>query len=202
MTQKILGNMKKGLAFVLSAPAGSGKNTLLYRMMGEYACIQESVSCTTRPPRDGEIDGIHYYFISKEEFQKKIAADEFLEYAQVFGDHYYGSLREEVVSKTGKGNHVFMVIDVQGAMKIKKSYPEAIFVFISPPSIEELRKRLEARHTEDQDKIERRLREAQTEMEAIKYFDYNIINDDLEVAYAIFKSIVVAEEYKVRKNKH
>ncbi|MGM0439743.1 MAG: guanylate kinase [Chlamydiota bacterium] len=198
MSQKLLGNLDQGIAFVLSAPAGTGKNTLLYRLMDEYDCVQESVSCTTRPKRPGEIDGVHYNFLSREDFENKIVAREFLEYAQVFGKHYYGTLREEVLRKTRQGKHVFMVIDVKGAQQVRERFPQAVFVFISPPSLEEARRRLEGRHTEPSEVIDKRIKEAFHEMKFVVDYDYNILNDDLEVAYQVFKSVVVAEEYKIR----
>ncbi len=192
-----MGNKDKGLLFVISAPAGTGKSTLVEMILAEFADdIAESCSATTREPRPGEVIGKHYDFISTQEFEQKIEAGEFLEYARVFGNDY-GTRKEEVAQLQAQGKHVVLVIDTQGAMKIKSQVP-GVYIFISPPSFEELRRRLFKRRTESEDKIQERLLWAKQEMALADQYDYQIINDDLEITYQILRSIFVAEEHKRR----
>lgn len=192
-----LGHLPEGLVFVISAPAGTGKSTLAHRLCESFAPhIVESTSCTTRSPRKKEVPGRDYHFLLKEEFVKKIENQEFLEYAEVFG-HYYGTLKSDVEKVIRQGKHVILVIDTQGALKLKEFF-KAIFVFIVPPSLEELERRLRQRKTESEEIIKERLNWAQTEIEQAEKYDYFIVNDDLEIALEILKSIVVAEEYKNR----
>lgn len=187
----------KGLVFVLSAPAGTGKTTLIRMLQKELSNVSTSISCTTRPPRPQERDGVDYHFISKEEFQKKLRADDFLEHAVVF-DYDYGTSKKMVEALQAEGKHVFLVIDTQGAMQIKKKI-SAIFIFLSPPSLRELRSRLEKRQTESQEVIEKRIAWAEHEMEMIPEYDYVITNEELHIAYDVLRSIVFAEEHRVRK---
>jgi guanylate kinase len=197
--QKLLGNHKQGLVFVLSAPAGTGKTTLVRMLSQEFSCIIESISCTTRQPRPGEKEGEDYHFISQKEFEKKIQEGDFLEYAEVFGYHYGTSL-SFVRKQQNLGKHVFLVIDTQGAMHLKEKQFPAIYIFLSPPSLEALKERLVKRQTETQEGINKRLSWAQTELAMMKNYDYHIVNDYLEQAYAILRSIVIAEEHRVRPN--
>jgi guanylate kinase len=193
---KILGNLDKGLIFIISAPAGTGKTTLVGILKKEFPCIIESISYTTRKPRSNEINGRDYFFISDEEFKAKIKKREFLEYSEVFGS-YYGTSKDFVFQQQEKGNHVILVIDTQGAKKLKKY--NFISIFISPPTIKELQYRLHARKSETEKMIQNRLSFAQKEIdESIKY-DYHVINDELDTAYQVIKSILIAEEHKVRK---
>jgi guanylate kinase len=199
MVAKILGNLPRGLVFVISAPAGTGKTTLVRMLLHEFDCIAESVSCTTRKVRPGEIPGRDYIFLSDQEFEAKKSAGDFLEFAEVFG-HQYGTSREYVTKNLAAGKHVFLVIDTQGAVKIKQQNFPAIYVFLSPPSLEELKQRLCKRQTECPDTIEKRLSRAEEEMEMARHYDYHIINDNLDNAYTILKSIVIAEEHRVRSS--
>lgn len=198
MGQKLLGNMPQGLVFVLSAPAGTGKTTLVRMLIRDFDCIAESVSCTTRSIRPGEVAGKDYYFLSQEEFEEKIRSGDFLEYAQVFGN-YYGTSKAYVQEQQQAGKHVFLIIDTQGAMQLRKKQFPAVYVFLSPPSLEELKGRLEKRQTETSEVIAERLSWAQEELERMQDYDYHIINDELEEAYTILRSIVIAEEHKVRR---
>src|ERR1700722_6549145 len=198
MTQKLLGNISKGFVFVISAPAGTGKTTLVRMLAQEFPCIYESVSCTTRPPRSGEVDGKDYYFLSKKEFEEKVSQGDFLEYAEVFGYHY-GTSRSHVFEQQEMGKHVFLVIDTQGAMQLKKKRFSAVYIFLSPPSIEELRERLVKRQTENMEEIEKRLSWPNAEIEMMQNYDYHIINDNLAQAYIILRSIVIAEEHRILK---
>lgn len=189
--------MKKGILFVVSAPAGTGKTTLVRMLLDEFhSRVVESVSYTTRFPRPNEVAGRDYHFISNEEFQKKIAEGEFLEYAQVFGQ-YYGTSRKAVEAQQGKGKHVILVIDTQGALQLKDKL-EAVFIFISPPSLEELKSRLHRRKSESDEAIEHRLSWAEKEMALSGRYCYHIVNDHLKAAYEALRSILIAEEHKNR----
>jgi guanylate kinase len=197
VSQKLLGNLSEGLIFILSAPAGTGKTTLVRMLISEFDCIAESVSCTTRALRSGEIAGRDYYFLTHEEFQAKIQSGDFLEYAEVFGE-YYGTSLAYVLAQQKAGKHVFLVIDTQGAMQLKKREFPAVYVFLSPPSLNELKERLQKRQTESQEVIARRLSWAEQELEMVRYYDYHLVNDELTGAYAILRSIVIAEEHRVK----
>lgn len=197
MTNQLLGNLKKGLLFILSAPAGTGKTTLTQMLAEEFPMVAISVSCTTRAPRPGEIPGVHYHFLTEDEFKKHIHAGEFLEYVELYGD-YYGTLRPWLEEQLENGKHVFLVIDTQGAVQLKTKKQEAKYIFVSPPSIEELERRLRARKTEPQSVIDKRLDWAKHEISMKKIYDYLIINDNLLVAYQILRSIVIAEEHRLR----
>ncbi len=198
MSEKILGHLKQGLVFVLSAPSGTGKTTLVRMLTQESPHIVESVSSTTRAPRKGEVEGKDYFFVSEETFKKKIAEDSFLEYAVVFGN-YYGTLKEHVTTEQKQGKHVVLVIDTQGVIHLRKHQFEATYIFLSPPSTRELKSRLLARETDSEETIEKRLAWAQEEMNRIAYYDYHIVNDRLDNAYVILKSIIIAEEYRRRE---
>ena len=188
--------MKQGLLFVVSAPAGTGKTTLVKMLKEEFPHVVDSISFTTRSPRASEVPGRDYHFITDAEFEKKIAAKEFLEYAEVF-HHYYGTSKKMVESEQKKGHHVCLVIDTQGAMQLKGKI-EAVFIFISPPSIEELRARLYRRKSETEEAIQTRLSWAENEMALAPKYDYHIINDNLKTAYDALRSILIAEEHKNR----
>ncbi len=193
---KLLGNLEKGLVFVISAPAGTGKTTLAQMLAKEFSCVTPSISCTTRKPRAGEKEGEHYIFLSVAEFEKRIAAHEFLEYVQLYGD-YYGTCQKWVQEQQDQGKHVLLTIDTQGALQLKGHYP-AVFIFIKPPSLGELKKRLIFRQTENKERIEERLAWAEKEIEASLQYDYNIVNDNLTVAYEILRSILIAEEHRAK----
>jgi len=184
----------KGLLFIVSAPAGTGKTTLVSMLVEEFSNVTRSISYTTRQKRPDEVDGKDYFFIGQEEFQKRAQKGEFLEYAEVF-DNYYGTSKKFVEEKRSLGKHVVLVIDTQGAMKLR-DYEDAIFIFVRPPSMDEQRKRLQKRHTESSDAIEKRLSWAQDELQVAKDYDYQVINDDLKVAYEVLKSIIIAEEHR------
>ncbi len=193
---KLLGNVKEGLAFVISAPAGTGKTTLVQKLVNEFPCLMSSVSYTTRQPRSGEVPGHDYVFLSREEFEKKIAAREFLEYVQLYGA-YYGTSQQWVRDQRKQGKHVLLTIDTQGALQLKEHY-SAVLIFIMPPSLEELKNRLVRRKTETEEVIEKRLAVAQKEIETAQHYDYIIVNDDLDVAYQVLRSIIIAEEHRLR----
>ncbi|MCH9614027.1 MAG: Guanylate kinase [Chlamydiia bacterium] len=191
----LLGNHKNGIAFVISAPAGTGKTTLAKMLYKEFkGVVVPSVSCTTRKPREGEVDGVDYFFLTREVFEKKLAAGEFLEHADVFGE-YYGTLHSVVEDQLMEGKHVVMVIDTQGALQIREAI-ESTLIFITPPSLSELKKRLSGRGSETEESLQKRLSWAAEEIEKSKNYDYLLVNDDLEIAYSVLKSILVGEEHR------
>ncbi len=186
--------MNKGRLIVFSAPSGCGKGTMLAQILknGNYHC---SVSATTRQPRENEKDGVNYYFISNEEFEQKIKEDAFLEYAG-YCNHYYGTLLSEVDDYLEKGTDVILEIEVQGAMKVMQKRPEAVSVFVMPPSIKELRRRLKKRGTETDEVIEKRISEATSEIAQAGKYDYIIVNNVLEDAVDDFCAVMRAERLK------
>jgi len=190
--------MNKGRLFVISGPSGTGKGTICKELIKDDK-IRLSVSMTTRNPREGEVHGVSYYFATKEEFLHKIEAGGFLEYAEVFGN-YYGTPKMEVLELLDEGIDVLLEIDVQGALQIKEVYPEAVLVFILPPSMEELRARLTGRGTETQDVVERRLGEAAKEISYVKQYDYAVINDDLNEAIENVKTVIKASHFGVTQS--
>ena len=188
---------RPGELFIVSGPSGVGKGTICRRLIEEKKDIVLSVSATTRAQREGEVEGVNYYFMDKEDFEKIIAEDGFLEYAEVFGN-YYGTPRKMVEEQLSQGNDVLLEIDVQGAMKVKEVCPEGIFIFILPPNLAELRNRLEKRGTDSQEVIEKRLSLAIEEIRQMFGYDYFVVNDDLEEAVAKVHDIVSAEHARVQ----
>jgi len=188
-------NSAKGKIFVISGPSGVGKGSLLKMLLDRYPEFLLSVSATTRKPRLGEIDGINYFFISKEKFQESVKKGEFLEWAQ-FADNYYGTFKSTVEKALLEGKNVALEIEVQGAMQIKEKMPDAVLIFISPPSLEELESRLTGRNTEDEEVIRKRLSIVESEFAKRHYFDYEVINDNLDHALEKLESIILAEGAK------
>ena len=184
-----------GKLFILSGPSGAGKGTICKALLAETG-LELSVSMTTRNPRAGETEGESYYFVSKEEFLRKIEASGFLEYAEVYGN-FYGTPKQPVIDKLSAGTDVVLEIDMQGALKVKENYPDGVFIFILPPSMSELRKRLTGRGTETAEAIEMRLGETLKELSYIDKYDYCVVNGQLEEAVARVKAIVVAEHSRV-----
>ena len=181
----------RGKFIVISGPSGVGKGTICNKLFKEINAWY-SVSTTTRSPREGEVDGVNYYFISKEEFEEKIKNNEFLEY-NIYNNNYYGTSKKVVLEKMEEGINVFSEIDVNGAHNIKKIFPDALLIYIAPPSMDVLRERLIARGTEDMEKINQRLEIAKKELEEISFYDYVVVNDDLEKATKEVKDIILKE---------
>ena len=194
--QKLLGNLSYGHTFVVSAPAGTGKTTLVGMLVREFDCVKMSISSTTRAPRKHEVDGLHYHFLTEAEFNEGIAKGQFLEHVTLFG-YQYGTSLQEIEEIKKRGNHVVLVIDTQGALQLKGKIP-AIFIFLTPPSLEELRDRLVKRGTDTSIQIEERLSWARKELSLIKEYDYHIVNANLQTAYEVLRSIIIAEEHKIR----
>ena len=173
--------MAEGSLYVISGPSGAGKGTLVERILDGHPDITLSISATTRQPREGEVDGVHYHFMSVDEFEDVIARDGFIEWAQVHSN-YYGTPLAPIEQHLAAGDTVLLEIDVQGAFQVFDKLPQAKLVFIAPPSIEELERRLRGRGTETEEVIAQRLANAKGEMDASKDYDFVIVNDDLERA--------------------
>lgn len=185
----------KGELFVISGPSGTGKGTICKKLIEDEE-IFLSVSATTREPRPGEVDGESYYFMDKDTFVDMINSGGFLEHAVVY-DHYYGTPKQRVLEKLEAGIDVILEIDIQGAMNVKKSFPEGIFIFILPPSLKVLRELLTARGTDAPDVIEKRLSKTVSEIKQIGNYDYYVVNDDLDTAVERTRAIIDAERSRV-----
>ncbi|MCA0388935.1 MAG: guanylate kinase [Bacteroidetes bacterium] len=169
----------RGKIYVISAPSGTGKTTIIKRIKEIRPEIRFSISAATRNPRGIEVNGKDYYFLSKDDFMKKVEAGEFVEWEEVFGN-YYGTLKSELVDTVEKGEDVILEIDVKGALNIKQQFPESVLVFLLPPSIEELVARLTGRNTEKQEELEKRIARAELEFSFREQFDHCVVNNDLE----------------------
>ncbi len=184
----------RNVVVVLSGPSGVGKGTIVKKLCEDNSDIFLSISATTRAPRRGEKDGKEYYFISKEEFLKRIKEDGFLEYSNHF-ENYYGTPKNEVINKLATSD-VILEIDVNGGLKVKENFSEAVLIMIAPPSIQAVKERLIKRNTESIEKIEERLSRLEYELEKKKYYDYTVINDNLERAVLEVKEIIKKEKSK------
>lgn len=183
---------QRGALFVVTGASGTGKTTLVREALANVPGIGWSVSATTRAPRTGEVDGHDYHFVSKESFERKLERGELLEWAEVYGN-YYGTLRAPVDQALARGESILLEIDVQGARQVRKAAPESILIFVLPPSIDALEKRLIGRATDDQATIARRVAEARQQLQGVGEFDYVVINDVLASAHHRFQAVLVAE---------
>lgn len=192
--------MGKGLLIVLSGPSGAGKGTVCKALLAKHPDVALSISCTTRLPRANEKEGVNYFFKSQEEFLSLIQQDEFLEHACVYGN-YYGTPKSFVAQKLDSGSDVMLEIDVQGALKAKKIFPDGVLIFLVPPSMEELERRIRGRATESEAQIQTRLGKAKSEMAQVDRYDYVIVNDRIERVVDEIESIIEAEKLKVKRAK-
>lgn len=192
--------MTRGLLLVISGPSGSGKGTVCSRISQKNSDIYYSISVTTRKPRVGEKDGDNYFFLSEEAFMNLKEEGALLEWACVYGN-YYGTPSRKVEEKRNEGKDVILEIDTQGAIQVRRSIKDGVFIFLLPPSMGELWKRIKNRGTDSEETIKKRLRCAYTEIEEIKNYDYVVVNDDLEKAVDCIESIMKAEKCRVSRNK-
>lgn len=192
--------MKKGVLLVVSAPAGCGKDTILEKVLERDNNIFYSVSATSRAMRPGEKDGVSYYFKTREEFEQMINSGELLEYTEYCGN-YYGTPKKAVIDMLEQGKDVVLKIEIEGAANVKKIFPEAVMVFILPPSMNELDRRLHKRGTEDEETIKKRLLTAKKELEAAQAYDFAIVNGDLDEAVDSFMSVVKGQRFTIDRMK-
>ncbi len=189
----------KGILIVVSGFSGAGKGTLMKQLVRSYENYALSISMTTRKPRPGEEEGREYFFVDREEFEDKIKSDGLIEYAN-YCEHYYGTPREYVERQLERGKDVILEIEIQGALKVKEKFPTALLLFVMPPSVAELKKRLEGRGTESKEVIEKRLKRACEEAEGIEQYDYIVINDELEECVKEMHSLIQAAHYAPFRN--
>ncbi len=185
-------NKMTGKLFILSGPSGVGKGTLRENALKNFSNLVYSISCTTREPREGETNGVEYRFISRDEFEQGINNNLFLEYARVH-ENYYGTLKSDVIQELESGKNVLLEIDVQGALQVREKMNDSILIFIAPPSIEELSRRLINRNTETQHDLNIRLANAAKELELANKYDYIVVNDDLDSASRKLQEIFINE---------
>lgn len=191
---------RKGILIIVSGFSGAGKGTLVKKLLEEYDDYALSISATTRQPRPGEEDGREYFFLQKEEFERKIAENGLIEYAP-YCDNYYGTPRAYVEQQLAAGKDVILEIEIQGALKVKKQYEGAVLLFVMPPSAEELRRRLVSRGTETAEVIDKRMRRAAQEAEGIEAYDYIVVNDDLETCVRQLHEIITAAHNTPDRNR-
>lgn len=182
--------MDKGILLIVSGLSGAGKGTICKRLMEKYPDYEFSISATTRAPREGEMHGREYFFLSKEEFETKIEKGQFLEYANYVGN-YYGTPKDWVDEKLAGGKNVILEIELQGAFQVREKIPEAVLIFIMPPDMEELKRRLIHRGTETEEQIEKRLSRAMEELEYVDQYDYVIVNEEVEKSVEMLHTIVL-----------
>ena len=191
---------RKGLLLVVSGPAGVGKGTLDRALMERNSRIKMSVSATTRAPRPGEIEGVHYFFKTEEDFKAMVDRGEFLEYMHIFGSNYYGTPRSFVEQQLANGYDVILEIDVNGAMNVKRAFPDAVLIFITAPSMSEIKSRLIGRGTETMEQVEKRFATAFEEIKMIPQYDYVVVNDVVDVAVHHMEAIMEAERCRTGRS--
>lgn len=190
--------VRKGMLLVISGPSGTGKGTLCERLLRSDPSIVFSVSATTRKPREGEIDGVHYHFIDDARYDQLLKEDAFLEHASVHG-HRYGTLRSQVEEGIEEGRNMLLDIDPQGALSVMEKKPDCVSIFILPPSYSALRTRLHTRNTEDPEEILRRLTNAYGELALLKHYQYALVNDQLDPAFERLRAIILAEKHRTTR---
>jgi len=193
-----MGFTRKGMLLIISGPSGTGKGTLVKKLMDSDPSICFSCSATTRPPRAEEIDGVHYHFISEDDFERLLSQDAFLEHAIVHG-HQYGTLKEEVRANLAQGKNVLLDIDPQGAISVMEQERDYVSIFMLPPTFRALKTRLHTRNTDDPAEIQRRLQNAREEVKTIGRYQYAVVNDDLDLAFVQLQSIVNAEKQRTHR---
>ena len=189
---------RKGMLLVVSGPSGTGKGTLCERLLRSDPTIMFGVSATTRKPREGEIDGVHYHFIDEERFDKMLAEKAFLEHATLHG-HRYGTPKDQVERAIEEGRNILLDIDPQGALSVMSAMPETVSIFILPPSYSALRERLHTRNTDDPDEILKRLSNAYGEVRLLKHYTYALVNDQLDQAFGMLSAIIMAEKHRTTR---
>lgn len=192
--------MTRGLLIVVSGASGTGKGTVCKKILADLPGVAYSISATTRAPRPGEVDGREYYFISRDEFKAWIDDGKFLEFAEVYGN-FYGTPLNKIEERLKRGEDILLEIDVQGALNVKRKMPEGVYIFLLPPSLEELKRRIEGRGTETPESLNRRLANAAAEIKIGLEYDYVVVNDSVDNAVAQIKSILAAERCKVERNR-
>lgn len=192
---------KKGVLLVISGPSGAGKGTICKALLDKYKDIYLSVSATTREPRAGEVHGVNYFFKTKEEFLQKVEEGDFLEHAEVYGN-YYGTPKSSVQKMLDEGRDVILEIDIQGALKVKENCEEGIFIFILPPSMEELKQRIIRRGSETPESLMTRFKSAYKEINYISKYNYAVVNDEVDVAVTKLEAIIAAEKCRVDRMKN
>ncbi|MBU5454013.1 guanylate kinase [Caproiciproducens sp. MSJ-32] len=190
----------KGVLIVISGPSGAGKGTICKKLIEKNKNIYLSVSATTRNPREGEIDGVNYYFLTKEEFERKVKENGFIEYAEVHGN-FYGTPRVNVNKMLEEGKDVILEIDIQGALQVKENFKEGVFIFILPPSMEELKRRIIKRGSETEESLMTRFKNAYKEINYVSKYNYAVVNDTLELAVSKVEAIIAAEKCRVDRIK-
>jgi guanylate kinase len=187
---------KKGLLIVVSGPSGAGKGTICKEILSRRDDLFVSISATTRAPRNGEVEGVNYFFKEREEFERMIDEEAFIEHAEVY-KNLYGTPKDYVLKKLNNGENCLLEIDIQGALQVKKRYPEGVYIFILPPSMAELKNRIIGRGSETPESLERRFSSAFNEIEFVNQYDYYIINDEVKAAADVMDAIITAERCKV-----
>lgn len=192
--------MNKGVLIVISGPSGAGKGTICKALLEKNEDIFISVSATTRNPREGEVDGVNYHFLSKEQFLRRVEEDDFLEWAEVYGN-YYGTPKSNVEKLLDEGKNVILEIDIQGALKVKEKAREGVFIFILPPSMEELKQRIIKRGSETPESLMTRFKSAYQEINYVSKYNYAVVNDNVEDAVNKIESVLIAEKCRVDRLK-
>ena len=193
--------MQKGLLIVISGASGTGKGTVCKKLLAESENVFYSISATTRKPRAGETDGVEYFFVTVEEFKNWIAEDKFLEYAEVYGN-FYGTPIHKIEERLNRGEDVVLEIDIQGALNVMKKRPDGVYIFLLPPSLDELKNRINNRGTETPESLAKRLESAKNEIDTGKKYQYAIVNDTVDAAVEKIKAILAAERCKVNRNEN